>query len=154
MATSPLSSKDHLEEHDLGPEFKALINTFMQEVDAIGFQPDPDTSLFEICDDDRLNMAVTPLLEHLKFTEVMKILSYSSLLSTNVLQGSWGVRRVTQGGNSQPQNRTGALYIITLRTSGSPKISGKPLQVGHSIYLKQAFSVRPEVDCLLLAPKD
>jgi len=74
MATSPLSSKEHLEDHDLGLEFKRLIDIFIGEVDAIGFQPAPDTSRFEICNDHRIHIAVTPLLEHLKFTKVTRLL--------------------------------------------------------------------------------
>jgi hypothetical protein len=154
MATSLLTSKTHLEEHDLGPEFRALIGPLLEEVDKIGFEPDPNTSALEICDDKRLLPALRPLLDYVKFTKVMKILPHSSILPTKTHQGVCGVRRVTRGGTAPVTNRTGVLYIITLRTSESPKIAGKPLHVGHSIYLKEAVLVDPRVDCLLLAPED
>lgn len=78
MATSLLASKTHLEEQDLGPEFKALISPFLKEVDTIGFESDQNTSALEKCDGDRLLPAVKPLLEHLRFTKVMKILPHPS----------------------------------------------------------------------------
>lgn len=79
MAPSLLASNTHLEEHDLGPEFRALIPTFMDEVDKIGFHLDPETSLFEICDDDRLHETIIPLLENLRFTKVTKFLSFITI---------------------------------------------------------------------------
>lgn len=71
MAAAPLASTEHLEQHDLGPEFADLIPAFMVVVDTIGFQPDPDSPLFEICKDDRLISAAAPLLKKLMSTKVL-----------------------------------------------------------------------------------
>jgi hypothetical protein len=90
MAISLLASKTHLEEHDLGPEFRALISPFLEEVDKIGFEPEPNTSGLEKCDGDRLFPAAKPLLEHLRFTKVMKTLPHPSLLPTNTHSGILG----------------------------------------------------------------
>jgi hypothetical protein len=71
MAAAPLASTEHLEQNDLGPEFADLIPAFMEVVDSIGFQPDPDSPLFEICKDDRLISAAAPLLQKLNSTKVL-----------------------------------------------------------------------------------
>jgi hypothetical protein len=42
------------------------------------------------------------------------------------------------------------LYLIPLRTVGTPTVDGQPLRVGYSIYLTEAVTVSPEVDCLVL----
>jgi hypothetical protein len=70
MATAPLASTEHLEQHDLGPEFTDLLPAFMEVVDSIGFKPDPD-SPFEICKDDRLISAAAPLLQKLQSAKVL-----------------------------------------------------------------------------------
>lgn len=67
MAVSPFASKGHLDQCDLGADFIALIDTFMPKVDSIGFRPDPESPLYEICDDERLLPALQPLLDHLRF---------------------------------------------------------------------------------------
>lgn len=71
MAAAPLASTEHLEQHDLGTEFMDLIPAFMEVVESIGFHPDPDAPLFDLCDDDRLIPAAAPLLRKLMATQVL-----------------------------------------------------------------------------------
>jgi hypothetical protein len=71
-ASRPLASRKHLDQCDLGADFTALINTFLREIDSIGFRPDPDSQLYEICDDEKLLPAVQPLLDHLDFKESVR----------------------------------------------------------------------------------
>ena len=71
MAPAPLASTEHLEQHDLGPDFADLIPAFMEVVDSIGFQTDPDSPPFEICRDDRLISAAAPLLHKLQSFKVL-----------------------------------------------------------------------------------
>jgi hypothetical protein len=70
---APLISREHLETHDLGPDFKALIPAFLKVVEAIGFQSVPDHPLFQICRDERLFSPILPLLESLGCTKVTAI---------------------------------------------------------------------------------
>lgn len=71
MATPPLASTEHLEQHDLGTDFTDLIPAFMEVVESIGFHPDPNAPLFELCNDDRLIPAAAPLLQKLMATKVL-----------------------------------------------------------------------------------
>ena len=48
-----------------------LIPAFMEVVDSIGFHPDPDAPLFELCNDARLIPAAAPLLQKLMATKVL-----------------------------------------------------------------------------------
>lgn len=135
MATPPLTSTYHLEQHDLGTNFMNLVPAFMEVVDSIGFQPDPEAPLFEKCKDNRLIPAAAPLLQYLMATKKF-----------------WGVRRVSQATKATIQNPTGALYIVVLRASATAKIEGKQVEVGQSIYLTQMVEVHPDFVCLLLVP--
>lgn len=71
MGTPLLASTEHLEQHDLGTDFIDLIPAFMTVVESIGFHPDLEAPLFELCDDDRLIPAAAPLLQKLMATKVL-----------------------------------------------------------------------------------
>lgn len=71
MATPPLASTEHLEQHDLGTDFTNLIPAFMEVIESTEFRPDLNAPLFELCNDDRLIPAAAPLLQKLMATKVL-----------------------------------------------------------------------------------
>jgi hypothetical protein len=102
MAASPFASKEHLDQCDLGADFTTLIETFMVEVDRIGFRPDPESPLYEICDNERLLPAVQPLLDHLGFkASATCSLETQSNSSTGIL-GHSARRKSRPGRDKEP----------------------------------------------------
>lgn len=75
-----LTSDQHLEQQDLGDDFRDLLPMSLLEIDSIGFRPDPNNPMFELCQGGNLLPAVAPLLSRIAFSDsTRKVISLSPI---------------------------------------------------------------------------